>query len=62
MSIYVDQYVEENRMFDGVELAKELDMLSHVNGELITNITKGFKDRWDYDFNSERMLEYINNN
>ena len=62
MNIYVDQYVEENRMFDGVELAKELDMLSHVNGELITNITKGFKDRWDYDFNSERMLEYINNN
>lgn len=45
-SIYVDQYVEEERIFDGMELAHEIGMLRHVNSELIVNIKDGFRNRW----------------
>lgn len=60
--VYVDKFVEEERIFDGMELAKELDLLAHVNCDLITSVQKGFKDRWEYDFDADRAVQYLNEN
>lgn len=60
-SIYVDQYVEEQRIFDGIKLAAEIGMIQHVNGELLEDVRKGFKERWDYQFDIEQGIQLLNN-
>ena len=43
-----------------MELAKDLNLLSHFNVELINDIKKGFMDRWNYKFDCERAIDYLN--
>ena len=37
-------------------------MLQHVNVDLLKQIEQGFMDRWDYKFDLERGVNYLNDN
>lgn len=58
--IYVDASIEEQRIFDGIELAAKSGLLQHVNIELFHDLEEGFKQRWNYNFNTNYAIETLN--
>jgi hypothetical protein len=59
-TIYVDQYVEEQRIYDGMELARENGLLYTVGYELLANVNKGLQERWGHRLDMNKALEILN--
>lgn len=63
LQIYVDGYIENDRLLDGIELAKELNMITHINVELLDIIQESFNNRWNFQnikFFFNEALKLIN--
>ena len=60
-SVYVDKYIEEERIIEGIKLAKSLGMELCVTGELIKSVQEGFEQRWNYRIDTNEMFQLLNN-
>jgi len=62
-TIYIDGWIENQRLLDGIYLAKELDMLRHVNLDMLEAIHTSFNERWkinDIKFDIETAVTFLN--
>ena len=59
-TIYVDGYIEEQRIYEGMELAKEVGILYCVGMELLQNCSEGLKERFGNELDMDRALQILN--
>jgi len=54
---YVDQYIEEQRIFDGLKLLKKADMMEEFKPQMFESIVKDFRNRWKHEIDTKRILK-----
>lgn len=60
LDIYIDRYVEEDRIIEGIELAMSLNMELCVTLESLNIWNEDFKNRWGEGFDIEQAINLIN--
>jgi len=59
-TIYVDGDIEEQRIYDGMLLAKEVGILHCVGYELLNNCSEGLKERFGNELDMDKALSILN--
>ena len=55
--IFVNADIEEERIFQALDELKERDEMNEFTFQMLEEITSSFKQRWDYNFDEERVRE-----
>lgn len=59
-TIYVNGEIEEERIYEGMELAKEVGILNCVDIELFHKCSEGLKERFGNQLDLDRVLQILN--
>lgn len=58
--IYVDQYIEEERIYDGIKLAQENGMGYCIGVELLQKCDEGLYERWKHNLDMDKAINLLN--
>lgn len=56
---YVNEYIEEQRIFDGLELLKQYDMMSEFKPNMFESIVTDFRTRWNHEIDTKRIRKIM---
>lgn len=54
---YVDQWIEEKRIFDGLKLLKKYDMIGEFTAKMFEAIVNDFRQRWKHEIDTKRIIK-----
>lgn len=54
---YVDQWIEEKRIFDGLKLLKKYGMIEEFTTKMFEAIVNDFRQRWNHEIDTKRILK-----
>jgi hypothetical protein len=55
--LYVDQWIEEKRIFDGLKLLKKANMMEEFKPSMFESIVNDFRQRWKHEIDTKRILK-----
>lgn len=56
---YVDEAVEEERIFDGLKALKTAEMMEEFKPTMFESIVKDFRNRWSYEIDTKKILRLM---
>jgi len=55
--LYVNEEIEEQRIFDGLKLLKKADMMEEFKPSMFESIVNDFRQRWSYEINTNKIIK-----
>jgi hypothetical protein len=56
---YVDEEIEEKRIFDGLKALKIADMMEEFKPTMFESIVNDFRNRWSYEIDTKKILRLM---
>lgn len=54
--LYVNEEIEEQRIFDGLKALKKADMMEEFKPSMFESIVEDFRRRWNYEIDTKKIL------